>query len=155
MRLVKIYIFLFVMFFCTFSFARTPKDIDEFRDTTKLAKELWFIANPRYLVNFQRHEIIASHKTSEIAKRLKSCPQIGDGGAIAMVLTLYHGYFSFQSGEILQSGLDSVTKSNCLCCINFSDDLLRQNGVPSNLNWMHRYIVLPITGKKCLILLVP
>ncbi|MDR2440049.1 MAG: hypothetical protein LBE12_11875, partial [Planctomycetaceae bacterium] len=125
MRLAKIYIFLFAMFFCTLSFARTPKDTDEFRNTTKLARELRIII---YRSDFEiGSKSIVSRNTSELVKQLKNCPQIGDGGAVATILALYKGYFTFQSSEIVQTVYDSITNSNCLTCFHYCDSMLTDN----------------------------
>ncbi|MDR1923342.1 MAG: hypothetical protein LBQ66_03115, partial [Planctomycetaceae bacterium] len=148
--LVRIFVFVFVLFFSSLLIARTPKDIEEFRETTNLAKDVWKVVLPRLKKEINtKDDSIVTHKTTQLVEQLRKCPQIGDGGVVAMILVLYDGYFSFRTSEIIVSVHNAITPSNCLAIMGYSGGTLWQNGYSGGGTWVDNYtsVILPVIGK--------
>jgi hypothetical protein len=73
---------MFVLFFGSLSIARTPKDIEEFRETTNLAKDVWKVVLTRLKTEIKtKDDPITTHETIKLVEKLRSplmifCPLI-------------------------------------------------------------------------------
>ncbi|MDR0327462.1 MAG: hypothetical protein LBI05_04105, partial [Planctomycetaceae bacterium] len=93
-------------------FAQIPQDIDGVREVSVLAREVWNEVKPMPPAWEIHNKRDSRKELNTRMEKLKSLPQIGDGGCVLLVLAQCNALHSFSMSASIQVFHDSLTIAN-------------------------------------------